>query len=246
MAIGRTLDAREHLNYLLNGPAPDDPELEYLLGRSEEADAHFPEAKAAYEKAIHHGPRRVATYVRLASLLRRRGDQFATDPGDGKSHKDADGVTRYANPQDVMEDMVKASDPPSAEALLARSGYLREVGLFADAARDVDAARAMAPEEVEVLLASAELEQEKGDLEGARRDLEKGLKLHPEEVRFHLELAGLELRGGPTGRADAVAQLHEALETLKRCPTTPMTSGTSRTCSSTPGNAGRCGNCSRS
>ncbi len=166
VAIGRTLDAREHLNYLLNGPAPDDPELEYLLGRSEEADAHFLEAKAAYEKAIHHGPRRVATYVRLASLLRRRGDQLATDPGDGKSHKDADGVTRYANPQDVMEDMVKASDPPSAEALLARSGYLREIGLFADAARDMDAARAMAPEEVEVLLASAELEQEKGDLEG--------------------------------------------------------------------------------
>ena len=165
VAIGRTLDAREHLNYLLNSSCPNDPELEYLLGCSEETDAHFPEAKAAYEKAIHHGPRRVATYVRLASLLRRHGDQIVGDAGDGKSRKDADGVMRYATPQDVMEDMVKASDPPSAEALLARSRYLREVGLFSDAVRDVDAARAMAPEEVEVLLASAELKQEEGDLE---------------------------------------------------------------------------------
>ncbi len=56
VAIGRTLDAREHLNYLLNSSCPNDPELEYLLGCSEETDAHFPEAKAAYEKAIHARP----------------------------------------------------------------------------------------------------------------------------------------------------------------------------------------------
>ena len=166
------------------------------------------------------------------------------DPGDGKSHKDADGVTHYANPQDVMEDMVKAFRPPSAEALLARSRYLREIGLFADAARDMDAARAMAPEEVEVLLASAELEQEKGDLEGARRDLEQGLKLHPEEVRFHLELAGLELRGARRGGPTRSPNCTERSNRSRRSPTTPTTCGTSRTCSSTPGNAGRCGTCS--
>ncbi len=71
VSIGRTLDAREHLTRLLNGPSPHDPGLEYLLGRCEEADAHFPQARADYEKAIKDGPQRVETYVRLASLLRR-------------------------------------------------------------------------------------------------------------------------------------------------------------------------------
>ena len=99
----------------------------------------------------------MATYVRLASLLRRHGDQIVADAGDGKSHKDADGVMRYATPQDVMEDMVRASDPPSAEALLARSRYLREVGLFSDAVPGRGRRPGeVAPEEVEVLLASAD------------------------------------------------------------------------------------------
>ena len=196
--MGRTLDAREHVTYLLNHSSPDDPELEYLLGRCEEADAHFPEAKAAYEKAIKHGPQRVETYVRLASLLRRRAGLLVQD-GDGKTHPDADGVTRYANPEDVMKDMVAAS-PHSSEALLARSRYLREAGLFADAVKDVDAAREMAPEEVKVLLASADLELEKGDLSGARQGLARGLKVHPKEVRLLLEMAAVDLRGEPVGR----------------------------------------------
>jgi tetratricopeptide (TPR) repeat protein len=210
--IGRTLDAREHLNYLLNGPAHDDSELEYLLGCSEEADAHFREARAAYEKAIRHGPQRVDAYVRLASLLRRRADQLAgVDDGAGD-------VKHYTDSKMVMDDLVKAADPPSTAALLAHSRYLREVGLFSDAVKDVAAARVAAPEEVEVQLASAEVAEEKGDLDGARRELEQGLKSHPEEVRFHVGLAGLELQRGPAGRDEAVAHLHKALEAFKAMP----------------------------
>jgi tetratricopeptide (TPR) repeat protein len=202
--IGRTLDAREHLTSLLDGPSPNDPELEFLLARCEEADAHFWEAQRAYGKAVEHDPRRVETYVRLASLLRLRGDQ-APASEKKKPH--------YTDPRQVIDDMVKASgDPPTAEARLARARYLREAGLLDDAARDVAAAREMAPEDVEVLLASAQLKLEKDDLEGAREELKRGLQSHPQELRLLLQMAALELREGRTAAAaDQLAAARQAL-----------------------------------
>ncbi len=208
VSIGRTLDAREHLKTLLEA-SPADPELEYQMGRCEEADGHFADAKVYYEDSIQDGPRRVDTYVRLASLLRRRGDNLVAK--DGKK-----GVKRYSDPKEVMDAMVAAAGPQSAEARLARGRYLREVGLFADAVRDVEAARKLAPEDAEVLLASADAKMEKGDLKGARTDLELGLAAHPKEVRLRVGLAALGLREGrPT---EAVAQLDAAREALGAAP----------------------------
>jgi tetratricopeptide (TPR) repeat protein len=204
VSIGRTLDARDHLKTLLEA-SPDDPELEYQMGRCEEADGHFADAKTDYEDSIHDGPRRVDAYVRLASLLRRRGDNLVAK--DGKK-----GVNRYSDPKEVMEDMVAAAGPQSAEARLARSHYLREAGLYADAVKDVEAAWKLAPEDVEVLLADGDVKMEKGDFKGARTDLEAGKTAHPGEVRLLLSLAALGLReGNPTA---AVDQLHAAIEVL--------------------------------
>ncbi|HBI44281.1 MAG TPA: hypothetical protein DDY78_15730, partial [Planctomycetales bacterium] len=208
VSIHRTLDAREHLKILLEA-SPDDAELEYQMGRCEETDGHFADAKTDYEDSIHDGPRRVDAYVRLASLLRRRGDNLVAK--DGKK-----GVKRYGDPKEVMEDMVAAAGPESAEARLARSHYLREVGLFADAIKDVEAAWKLAPEDVEVLLASADVKMEKGDLKGARTDLQAGLAAHPQEVRLRLALAALALREGDS--TAAVDQLHAARETLGAAP----------------------------
>ena len=181
--IGRTTDAREQLDYLLKHGSPDDPELEDLLGRCEEADGHFQEAAAAYEKAVAHGPQQVETYVRWASVLRRRL----------ASPKDADGV---------MDRMVE-KNPQSFQARLARGRYLREIGLLEAGAKDIAFARdQLAPGETDVLLASADVVQENGDVEAARRDLEEGLKLHPDEAAFPDGSggAGAAKWGGRTGR----------------------------------------------
>ena len=159
-----------------------------------------------YENSIHDGPRRVETYVRLASLLRRRGDDLVVK--DGKP-----GVKRYSDPKVVMEDMVAAAGPQSAEARLARSRYLREVGLFADAVKDVEAAWKLVPEDVEVLLADADVKMEKGDFKGARtRTWKRARRAHPGEVRLFFALAALGLREG--NPAAAVDQLHAALDVL--------------------------------
>ena len=98
--MGRTLDARVNLEYLLENSSPNDAELEVLLGRCEEADGHFQKAADDYELARTHDPRRVEAYVHLASVLRRRLDRAG----------DADGL---------MDEMVKRN-PNSGPALLAR------------------------------------------------------------------------------------------------------------------------------
>ncbi len=206
--LGRTLDAREHLKVLLEA-SPDDPELEYQMGRCEEADGHFAEAKVSYENSIHDGPRSVDNYVRLASLLRRRGEDLVVK--DGKK-----GMKCYSDPKEVMADMVAAAGPQSAEARLARSRYLREAGLFADAVKDVEAAWKLAPEELEVRLAEAEVKMDKRDFKGARTDLEAGLTAHPGEVRLLLSLASLGLREG--NPAEAVDRLHAAVKVLGDAP----------------------------
>src|ERR1700722_5206278 len=162
--LGRPLDAREHLKILLKA-SPDDPDLEYQMGGCEKLDGHFAEAKVFYENSIHDGPQGVEAYVSLASLLRRRGDNLVAK--DGKK-----GVKRYSDPKEVIDDMVAAAGPQSAQARLGPRPVLREVGLSLDADKDVEAAWTLAPEDVDVLLAEADVKMENRDFKGARTDLE--------------------------------------------------------------------------
>src|SRR5262249_59885142 len=71
---GRHSDARDHLLVLLEA-APDDAELEGLLGRCEEAGAHFARAAEWYERAARHAPARLEHHAGLARLYRHRLDQ---------------------------------------------------------------------------------------------------------------------------------------------------------------------------
>ncbi len=152
-------------------------------------------------------------------------------------------MTHYTKPEDVLKDMVAAC-PNSSAALLARSRYLREVGLFPDAIRDVEAASKIAPDEVEVLLASTDLKLETGDLEGARRDLEKGLASHPQEMRLLLEMAAVEMRQAHPSQA--LDRLQAARACSERNPPAATTYGTWPRCTSTPGSPTRRGTCWRS
>jgi tetratricopeptide (TPR) repeat protein len=198
MALGRTKDAKEHLNYLLNRLHKDDAELEDQLGRCLESDARnsgeFQEACDAYEKAAAHDPGRVEAYVRGAFVMRHRLDK--PDKADG-----------------FMAQLVE-KNAGSFEAHLARSRYLRENGRIADAAKELAAARAKGPDEPEVLLAAADLDSAAGRFDDARRALEEGFRSHPDDARFRLGMASLELRARPPRRAEAAAHLREALKAL--------------------------------
>lgn len=70
--LGRYRDAREHLERNLLKATPADGELLTLLGICQEAATQFADAAQSYRAAIHSSPERLATYLRLAELLRRR------------------------------------------------------------------------------------------------------------------------------------------------------------------------------
>jgi tetratricopeptide (TPR) repeat protein len=197
LTLGRTAEAREGYRYLLDHSRPGDAELEDRLGQCQEADKQFQDAGQSYEHAKTHDPRRVESYVHLASVLHRRLDR----------PKDAD---------DAIDEMVRAN-PDSSQAHLARARYLRETDRLDAARPDLEAARAEAPDDPDVLLAAADLAAALGDPKAALQALEEGARAHPDDVRFRLGLASLELRPGGD-RDQAVGQLREAAQALPGRP----------------------------
>ncbi len=192
MGIERFADAREHLEVLMQA-TPDDPELEELRGRCEEAGSQFAWAAQWYEKAIQHAPQRIDCCVRLAKVYRRRLDRA----------QDAD---------KLMDRLVKTY-PDSIQARLARAAYLSDLKLLAAANLEIAYVREkLAPDEADVLASSADLAQAMGKPDEARRYFERGQQLHPGDPRFHFGLARLELSTGR--RAKALRCLRQALEQL--------------------------------
>jgi tetratricopeptide (TPR) repeat protein len=193
MSLGRFTDARDDLEALLRA-APDDGELEGLLGRCQEAAGNYKAARAWYEKTIRDAPAGIEGYASLAYLLRLRADEVL-----GKTETPA-GLGRRADA--VMAQMVGAN-PKSFRAYLARARYQKRFPAQEDAAatlkaieRDVGRARQLAPGEAEVLLALAELEVDKGRLPEARECLRQACREHPRDWRVYEALARVEVRDG--------------------------------------------------
>jgi cellulose synthase operon protein C len=188
--------ARSHLTTLAE-TAPDDGEIELLLGRCEENQGQFEAAAAWYEKAIKHAPQQIEAYVRAADVFRYR-------------------LNRAARADEVMDARVVkggliALNGRSERAYLERSRYRKANGL---PGADSDVARALelAPDAADVLLAAAELAGERNDLPAARGYLERGRDRHPRDVRMYERQAALELQAGKFDRA--VACLNEGVERL--------------------------------
>src|SRR5262249_10129230 len=82
VALAQYTDAREHVQVLLRS-APNDAELEALLGQCELANKKYVEAASAYEKAVKHAPRKVENFIPLVKLYRvhldnpKKADQIA-------------------------------------------------------------------------------------------------------------------------------------------------------------------------
>src|SRR5262249_49457545 len=73
MTLKRYGDAKAHLVFLM-AEAPADGELFHLLGSCEAGAGKYADAVKALEKAIHHPPKEVESYVLLAALLWRKRD----------------------------------------------------------------------------------------------------------------------------------------------------------------------------
>jgi tetratricopeptide (TPR) repeat protein len=192
-----------HLKILLEA-MPENAEVERLWGRWQEGRGQFAEAADWYQQSISHDPHHVETYVRLASLLRRRLNS-AEHPNSGK---EAD---------QLMMDLV-AQNEGDFHAQVARWKYLKEWGnldqskRLEEASVNVTQALQLAPSEAEVQLAAAELERARHNLDGARNHLATGLKSHPKDSRLYQALAFLELEAGR--RDQAIAKLNDGIRAV--------------------------------
>ncbi len=192
MELERFTDAREHLERLLKETAPDDGQLEQLLGRCHEAAKDFDKAAEWLTAAVRHAPHHVEAYVGLADVLRRRLNQ----------PKRAD---------EVMDALV-AANPKAFRAFLARGLYWQEHGAPERARADVSRARDLAPEHADVLLAAADLARLDKDYDAARAALRHCLDLHPHHPLIVQALARVEVEAGRP--AEAIACLRRELRTL--------------------------------
>jgi predicted Zn-dependent protease len=187
--VRRYQDAIRHLEHL-HDPIKDDPrraaeaaELEDLLGQCQEATSLVDDAQESFKGSIAKDRTRIASYDRLARLLRQlKKDQVQADQ--------------------TIDEMVQ-QNPGSALALVTRYRYRKDVGLPADEA-DIARALRLGPDEAEVLIAAAELARRKNDLAGARKHIERGLERYPDRAAFYQLAARLDLAESHLDRAEAV------------------------------------------
>lgn len=193
MNASRYETARTHLQSLLKS-APKDGDLEFRLGRCEEALGNFDQAATSYEHAIEHDPKQIDAYVRLATLLRTRFNQNDRADALMDARKEGKGLV--------------AANKDSFRAYLARAQYRNDYKVpNASPLDDVAQALKLAPDEADVLAAAAIAARQTGDRAAARRHLEKGIEKYPTDARFYSALAELDVA---TGKHD------DAVETLRR------------------------------
>ena len=209
LELGDFVAARSHLERLRKDH-PDDGELAYRLGTSEEALSQYEKAANLYAEAIEHAPELVEAYARRAALLRDRLKQ----PGEADRLMDA---------REVVDGVIAATDGQSFRAYLERASYRQTAGL-PGVEEDVARARELSPDEADVILAVAGLARKRAadlardreepkaieeELGAAREELTRGVALHPDDSRMYQALADLEMQAG---RADeAVAALKEGI-----------------------------------
>jgi tetratricopeptide (TPR) repeat protein len=184
--------AREHLDALKKS-GPPSGELSALEGEWNEAQGLYKEAANAYREAIQLAPHHLASYVRLADILRRHSKQGER--------------ANQAQEADACMDKLVATNETSAAAHLMRYHYLMDFGAADDesrlqtAAGSVKRAEELTPDDADVLLAAGKMALAYGDLERARTYSEKGLRLYPKDFRFCQAMAALDAHIGDHAKA---------------------------------------------
>jgi tetratricopeptide (TPR) repeat protein len=212
LLLGRTEDARRHLDVLFAAAPKDDlgrpadAWVEKRLGDCARAEgrpggsaepeipgAHDPDLKERgaetwYRLAIAHDPTAIDAYQALVRLL--------SGP-----------LKRPAEGRDVANAMVQ-SNPSSAGAYVARWRLSREADGKADP-EDVTRAVGLDPDSPDVLEVVSLAALDRGDRGAARASLQRGQKLHPKDPRFPMLRAQLEILDGRV--AEAIVHLRAAV-----------------------------------
>jgi tetratricopeptide (TPR) repeat protein len=198
MELGRTGDARQHLEVLYQHASKDargeaaDAGIEDLLGQCDRGESKFAEAEKWFRKAITHDPAQVASYDRLARMLRLD--------------------LRPPQPQtaEKLIALMVEKCPKLPRAYLNRWRYQNDfpqAGGASNSDADIKKALELGPDDPEVLLVAASFSLKKGNLVTARQHLHKGLKRYPTNVAFPIALAELELYDRhPERAADVLRQ----------------------------------------
>jgi len=210
--IGRSVDAREHLERLKleldqsggGRPTPDDPRsdeaigIQLLLARSHYGSGDVEEAARlaaeliGYDVALRQFDPRLPVsattdaYVFLASiLLERLNDRAAAD--------------------EVLQELIRRRGD-DADAWLAMARWLRQSGKADEAAEAVDRAATLAPDDINVVFATFEKELARQDLDAARQIAERARELFPGDERVYRGLASIALQRGDLEEAESVLQ----------------------------------------
>lgn len=212
LRIGRSSDAREHLDILkerieqgLTKPASstdDDEEaldiigIELLMARSYLGAGDFTEAARVVSTMVGFDMERrtfndvrattapTEAYVILAAILEDKLDDDAAATA-------------------VLEKLV-AEQAQDVQAWLARSGWNRQRGKFADAEADIAAAMKIDPDNINGIFAAFELALARKDLAAARKHAERGREVAPEDERVYRGLASVAMQEGALAEAEQV------------------------------------------
>jgi tetratricopeptide (TPR) repeat protein len=193
LQLGWHSEARLHLTYLLQ-EAPNQGELECLLGQCLEREGAYSQAATSYRSALQHDPSLTDASLRLADLLEQHLHQPRTA-------------------EDVLDRLVE-KHPRQATAWYARALFRSRHDAPEEAAGDIAHALELAANDPRVLRLAAQLAQQRLHFDEARTHWQNGLQLQPDDPAWYLGLATLELRQGR--RQQAVECLSRGLKVLPR------------------------------
>ncbi len=154
--------------------APENGELEYLLGQCAEGQKDYAQAADWYKAAVAHAPQQIESHLRLADLLRNRLN-------------DASAADRVMDAQEIKDGLIAANNR-SPWAYLERARYRKQYQIKG-ADQDVARARELAPKDTDVLLT---------DLASAM-----GLERNPRNWRLSDAMASIARRLGQPREAEA-------------------------------------------
>lgn len=170
---------------------PQDARLWCLLGAAERALANMPQARAAYEKALHYAPRYAPALSNLGEWLLLNGDNQAA-------------LARL--------DQALAVDPRLKEALNNRIAALYELGEFAAAEKAAEDAIAFYPDEAALHCNLGNVLLHSGKARQAVDAFKKALSLDPSSPEAQI---GLSTLLGESHRLSAARQFFEQEIALK-------------------------------
>jgi tetratricopeptide (TPR) repeat protein len=187
--------------------AAERPESHLNLGTFHADRTHFSKAEAAYRTALRLDRSFVPTYVNLAELMRRRGEEAKAEailrdaivrvPDSAVAyHALGLALVRRERRQAAVDAFAKAAalDPDNLRYSYVFGIALNSIGETERAIRVLDEAHERRPHDRDTLVALITIHRDSGELPRARELAERLVKAHPNDPlarRLHREMKGL-------------------------------------------------------